>query len=130
LLDFEETMKRGNDRTLRITAYYPEDVPEVDALEGDPMPLTGRALWFTAKIEKDDPDPGVFQKTDIAGITPRDAPANNVADVEIARADTLSLTEDATLYCDVQVRTADNKIHTIAEGTLTVEYQITQAGSL
>ena len=73
--------------------------------DGAPFDLTGYTVYFTAKRSLSDPDPGVFQLTNGAGITITDA-AGGLAQIQPRRADTSALTEDTTLLVDVQVSQA------------------------
>jgi len=130
LTPFELEFTAGNDRVATVTCAYPFAIPEQGIEAGDPMPVTGLAMWFTAKHNEADPDPGVFQKTSGVGegISARPPPNNHVAEVAFDRSDTLQFIDNgATLHCDVAVMTADNNLWTVAEGSLTLLPAVTHA---
>ncbi len=57
MADFGITSTIGDDRTLRVSASWPVDVPELGVSEGDPYPLeTAQKVWFTAKLNRSDDD--------------------------------------------------------------------------
>ena len=121
----------GDDRTVRVTATWPEDVPEAGATAGDPYNLSGvNEIWFTAKLSRDDDDlQAVFQKT-LSGDGIRLASAgSNVCYVDVQAADQAELWHHRTnyLYCDVQVRGPDNEVWTVASGTWTLLPQVTRS---
>jgi hypothetical protein len=108
---------RGDTRTLNVAV--------VDAT-GLAQNLTGWSLWFTAKAQTTDADPGVFQKTIGSGITVA-SPTTGTAVVTLAPADTSGLTGDATLFTDLQGKDGSAAIVTLASGTLTVRADATRA---
>lgn len=120
----------GDDRTARITTTYPVAVPELGVLKGDPYPLdTVQEIWFTAKRKQSDTDDlAVFQKKlTTGGIIVSSTP--NIAHVKVSRDDLVALRpmiNAVTLLCDVQVRSADGQIHTVAEGKWKFKPEITQ----
>ena len=125
---FELSMTRGDSRTLRVMATWPEDVPEAGATEGDPFPLSGKLLIFTAKTSTRLPDDdATFQKRS-DGASPGivvGSPTNTAA-IEIETADTDSLEQAKTLVCDLQVIDGTD-IWTVASGTLRVNVDVTRA---
>ena len=85
-LETRDPIYRGDDRTIRITATYPEAIPEQGIEVDDPYPLDGVDLYFTAKYKMSFPDAdAVFQKTSDDGITVRDSPNEHIADIQYNR---------------------------------------------
>lgn len=95
---------------------------------GAPFDLTGYTLYFTAKRQISDADPGVFQLTTGAGITVTNA-AGGLATIQPRRADTNTLTEDASLFYDIQVSEIAGSLETftVDRGTLLITRDITRA---
>lgn len=125
-----ESMTRGDDRTIKITATYPEAIPESGIAAGDPYPLGDKQIWFTAKYRtRGVPDSdAVFQKTsDLApgGITVRANPNDHIADVDIDPEDTADMPKAATLICDVQAKGAAT--WTVWKGYLPIVEDVTRA---
>jgi hypothetical protein len=117
---------RGDDRTIKITATYPEAIPDQDIEAGDPYPLGGLTLYFTAKFTAASVDEdALFQKTSTDGITVRASPNDHIADVEITAEDTEMMEEGSTLICDVQAMGAQT--WTIWKGYLPVYEDVTRA---
>src|SRR5215210_2960857 len=98
MADFNHTIDRGDDRTLRATATH----------NGAPYNLTGKTIWFTAKRSpKDTDDQAVISKSTAGGIEIDDTD-NNVCLVRIAGDDTASLTTKQRLSADIQVADGDD----------------------
>jgi len=110
-------MIRGDDREIVIEAVYPEDVPGEGITAGDPYPLAGATVWFTAESLR-----AAIAKKSGAGI----ATSGNIATISIDATDTDNLPGRADFEWDVQIRTAGGKIHTMAKGNLTVMPDITR----
>ena len=125
-LETLEPIYRGDDRTIRITATYPEAIPEQGIEVDDPYPLDGVDLFFTAKYKTSFADEdAVFQKTSDDGITVRDSPNEHIADIQITAEDTEAMVKGKTLVCDVQVMGAQT--WTIWKGYLPVYEDVTRA---
>lgn len=94
---------------------------------GQPMPLTGVTMWFTAKRGENDTDnQAVIRKsTDTTGITPSDTIGE--AFITIDPADTATLPMPLTLICDVQIREPGGQVTTVASGKLTFLADVTRA---
>jgi hypothetical protein len=122
-----DPIHRGDDRTIKVTATYPEAIPEQDIEAGDPYPLDGVPLYFTAKYKTTDEDvDAVFQKTSTAGaIVARAAPDNHICDIEIAAEDTEGMEKGKDLICDVQVM--GTQTWTIWKGILPIFDDVTRA---
>lgn len=119
-------MYRGNDRLVVATATYPQAVPEEDIEAGEAYSLTGKTLWFTVKLNTSDSDrDALFQKTSGSGITVRDAPDDNVAEITIDRADTLRLAGKTSFVYDFQSEDEDGKVYTLAEGVFSILATVT-----
>jgi hypothetical protein len=90
------------------------------------MDLTGAVgIWMTAKSALADADPGVFQKSDGAGITVIDDAAGTIqVDVDPADTDSLDAVTNR-LYYDVQVEDVNNKVSTRQSGRLIVRPDVT-----
>jgi hypothetical protein len=128
--DFYLVMTRGDDRVATVTAAFPEAIPAQDVAAGDPYPLVGKTVWFTAKRRASDADAdAVFQKkTGGGGITVRPSPDEHVAEVEIDAADTAGVSSSGeTLFCDVQTKNEDGKVWTVARGHLEVSSDLTRS---
>lgn len=126
MAEFNHRMKRGDDRVLRVTATYPEDIPPT-IVAGDPYPLKGKMVFFTAKRTVVEPDAdAIIRKQTGAGIEV-DATNTNIARVVIDKADTVVLgTREVSLVCDVQVVNESGKTFTVADGYLAVAPDVTQ----
>jgi hypothetical protein len=125
-LETLEPIYRGDDRTIRITATYPEAIPEQDIEADDPYPLDGVDLYFTAKYKTSASDEdAVFQKTSDDGITVRASPNEHIADIQITAEDTEAMVKGKTLVCDVQVM--GPQTWTIWKGLLPVYEDVTRA---
>jgi hypothetical protein len=88
--------------------------------------LTGAVgIWMTAKSALADADPGVFQKTDLAGITVIDEASGSIQ-IDVDPADTEDL-EAVTnrLFYDIQVEDVNNKVSTRQSGRLIVRPDVT-----
>lgn len=109
-------MQRGDDASFTIVVLKADGVT--------PENITGATLWFTAKDRRPDADPGVFQKTGASAVVV-DGP-NGIARIDIAAADTSSLTGPRTLYWDLQSKVA-GKVQTLAFGRLKVGVDVTRA---
>ena len=100
------TMYRGDDRELTISAT--ED-------------LTGSTIRFTAR-RMDGTHEAVIEKASGDGIVLGDPATTAVVTIEAA--DTSSL-RPTVLHWDIEVTDATDKIHTVAEGTLTIKGDVT-----
>lgn len=124
-------MKRGDDKTVQFT------------VDGSKLPSDGVAsftFWFTAKQQVSDPDvSAIWEKTGHTGAmgdftivavgNPNSNPVTNaVVNCAIHPADTNALPDyDVVLLWDFQVKDSSNHITTSADGTLTVQPDITRA---
>ena len=107
-------MIRGDTRFLEIAAKQADGVTAFD--------ITNATLWFTAKANVGDADPGQFQKhTGTGGGITKTNAVGGIARVQINPADTEALTADTTLVWDVQMRTTEGYVYTLDWGTLTVK---------
>jgi hypothetical protein len=115
----EDPITRGDDATLTVT---------IRDTEGDPYPLAGKTLWFTAKKKLSDPDEvAVISKTTGEGIELLGGTGQAV--VRIDAADTANLpNKDTTLHCDVQMLDG-GKVWTVVKDTLIVEPDVTRRSS-
>src|SRR5215212_9743585 len=119
----------GDTRRARLTATWPEAVPEFGVAKGDPYPLSQAAtIKFTAKFsEANDDSQAVVRKTNApsGGITV----SGNVAYIDFESADTsqfVNMTRPKRLVCDVQVTTPDGDLWTVAKGTWIIDPQTTR----
>lgn len=126
--DFNLEMDRGDTRTIVVTATYPEAIPEQTIAVGDPLPLGDKTVYFTAKpsLTADDDSLALFKKTTGTGITVRSDPDDNICDVEIDTADTESVKNTKTFYCDCRVADGVGNLWTVAKGKLAVGENITR----
>ena len=108
------TMIRGDTRFLEIAAKQADGVTAFD--------ITNATLWFTAKVNVSDADPGQFQKhTGTGGGITKTNAVGGIARVHIEPANTEGLTADTTLVWDAQMRTTEGYVYTLDWGSLTVE---------
>ncbi len=129
MADFALTMARGDGRTIKIVATYPEAIPEQNIAVGDPYSLAGKTVYFTARKaykEKITTLP-LIAKTSLAsgGITVRATPNTHIADIVLVSDDTEALTV-SVLNFDVRAQVAGGEPITIAEGTLTIRGNATR----
>lgn len=125
-LETLDPIYRGDDRAIKLTATYSEAIPDQGIAAGDPFYLDGLQLYFTAKHKTTEADEeAVFQKTSEDGITVREAPDNNIMDVQIAAEDTEGMEKGKTLICDVQAM--GSQTWTIWKGYLPVYDDVTRA---
>lgn len=109
------------------TRYLPFQITDSG---GNPLNITGFAIWFTAKRLIADPDPGVFQQTIANAKVVVTNGALGLGYVRIDPANTATLPDAATdLLWDLQIKStaADTPITTVVRGTLTVVPDITRA---
>ncbi len=108
-------IKRG-DTWSRIIIFENEDKERLD--------ITGWTVFFTVKIKIDDPDSAaIISKT----ITTFSNPTNGEAEISLTSTDTAQ--ERESYLFDIQVKTNNNEIITVLEGTITITQDITQRTS-
>lgn len=109
-------MIRGDSYEFRVTI----------TLDGDTVDITGGDFTMTAKWDVADSDANaVFQKTVGDGITLTD-PTNGVITVKLEPADTNSLPlHTVDLFYDIQYIDTDGDVHTVLNGTLQVQPDVT-----
>jgi len=123
-------MKRGDDKTVQFT------------VDGSKLPVDGLAsftMWFTAKQQVSDLDadaqwekvgaPGNLGDFTIVAVGDPESfpPTNGVVNCRIRPADTDQLPDyDVVLTWDFQLKDATGLITTSADGTLTVQPDITR----
>lgn len=105
------------------------DVFVVDPVTGDPYDVSNSHFWFTAKKRYFDADAAaLISKESGQGITVLDASAGK-ARIIIDPSDTDSLTRREVLRFDVQWKDDNDFIHTIVNGDLLVELDVTRKTS-
>jgi len=114
------TMFRGDSLRFAVTVTR----------EGAPVDLTGGKMWMTAKRSPADADAlAVFQVSSPAdGIVITHADAG-LAEITIPPAATNSLTAVTRLVYDIQLLEAVGLVTTLETGYLTVNVDVTRAGS-
>lgn len=116
------TMTRGDTKQLSVTIMT----------GATPQDLTGGKLFFTAKLNVIDADPGVFQLAwqdggISAGITVI-SPPSGIANVYIAPAATNTLADyDVELVWDLEFVSPAGDVFTVARGTLLVSPDVTRS---
>lgn len=112
---------RGDGVTIKVTAAYPDAVPEQNVDAGDPYPLSGKTLYFTARNRFNEASTvvPVFAKTTGSGITVRSDPNDHIADITIASDDTEDLAVKK-LYWDFRSKAGSADPITLAEGVLVI----------
>lgn len=124
-LDTTLEMKRGTSPIWTMTVRDPNNI-STDPL-GEPVDITGYSIWFTAKHEKTDANPGEFQLTVGAGITILNQVTNKgQATITPPPSATSDMTAEATLAYDIQVQAAAGWAgpQQIVEGTLVVTFPV------
>lgn len=96
---------------------------------GDPLPLGGASVWFTAKRRPTDADEdAIIDKAIGSGITVIGDPAEGNLRLELEPADTEDLAAGIqTLYYDVQTKDPAGRIATPIRGRLIVASDVRQA---
>lgn len=119
MADFSLTMKRGDTRTLTITATAPD---------ASNYSLVGKTVRFMGKRKLIDPDTSAVlnKSTGGNGITVLGSPNQHKATISIDADDTETLSKDTTLACEVQVVDGTN-VYTVAEGKMKVKLDVIQA---
>jgi hypothetical protein len=92
--------------------------------------ITGCTLWFTAKYQDSDPDPGVCQVStsgpNAAGSIIMTDPVTGKAQITLNPAATSSLiNSNQLLTYDLQLKDGTGKVSTVTEGTLLVSADVT-----
>ena len=115
-------MKRGDSLEFSIESYR-----TVNGVTS-PFPLTGASIVMTAKHKITDADPGVFQITSTGGaIVVRATPGEtHIADVVVPPIATDSTTSAAVLEYDIQVTWSATLKHTLQDGTLAVDLDVSR----
>lgn len=122
-------LTRGDTNVLRVTVTREDDSGFVS-----PVNLAGCLMWFTAKRDPKDADEDALIRkgtpdTGLDGITYVDS-LLGIADVTVFPEETESMSSSVTyLYYDAQIKELDDRITTVAQGRLTIGYDITQAAS-
>lgn len=116
---------RGDSLILNLT------VTQRDGNVLVPVDLTNATIWMTAKKKYSDPDPGVFQIRTPDDIKIDANPATGKAKIVVPGPATTSLRYDPNslrveLVYDVQVKTPDGIVQTVAKGKLLVDQDVTQ----
>jgi hypothetical protein len=128
LAQFSFRSTAGDTRRARLTATWPEDVPEFGVTAGDPYPLSqAESIRFTAKFSEsnDDTQAVVTKYYPGGGITV----SGNLAYIDFDETDTddfLNMVRPKKLVCDVQVRTPDDDLWTVAKGNWLIDPQTTR----
>lgn len=112
-------MFRGDTPTFQLTVLN-RDL--------NPFDLTGYSIWFTAKRNLDDSDiNALFQISTITGhIIVTDA-VGGIAQIIPPASATYSLTSDAQVFFDIQIRNAGlTRTYTVARGHLSIVRDVTR----
>ena len=92
---------------------------------GNPIDLTGAAIWFTMKRNPNDPDANaVVQKK----VTNHIDPTNGVTEVRLEASDTANI-QPATYFFDFQYVSASGEVRTLLAGKVKVLMDITRSFS-
>jgi hypothetical protein len=122
MAEFSHTIRRGDTRTFTATATYPPGHPQA----GQPYPLTGKILYFTAKRSMDEPDSAAFFMKQVDdGIQVLAPPNDHKARITVNGSDTARLTGERVFVCDLQVIDAGEPL-TLAFGQLRIRPDITR----
>jgi hypothetical protein len=93
---------------------------------GAPINVTGYTFTFTARLDRDDPDPAPIVKTSPTGVVIVDA-VNGKIEVRLAPSDTSALTADTLYVFDVQLVDGSGNKRTIDDGYLVVLEDVTRS---
>lgn len=89
--------------------------------------ISGAKLWFTAKLDQDDPDNEAMIKLNSADnadqITIVDA-LNGLAQIVLKPSDTMLL-EETALWFDVQMKEASGRVTTVTAGIMKITKDVT-----
>lgn len=116
-------VKRGDTITLKIKVRQPPDISPSGAMQD----LTGCKLYATLKLSTDDADPGLGQVTSPASGIVIDTPATlGTATATFPASVTDGLSTPTEVFWDVQLKDAAGQIRTVADGTMTVQPDVTR----
>lgn len=116
------SMKRGDSLEFSFASY--KTVGGITS----PFPMTGASIVMTAKYRISDPDPGVFQITSTGGeiVVRSGLGETHIADGVVPPIATDSMTAAAVLEYDIQVTWSATVKHTLQDGTLTVDLDVSR----
>lgn len=102
---------------------------QVDITQGGaPLNVSAYSIWCTGKRELSDLDAAaVWQVTKAGGQITVTGAGNNIALVNIPASATTVLTENVTLFYDVQIKSPGGDIDTVADGRIPIVLDVTQA---
>lgn len=110
--------KRGD--TIRFSVTITQGGASLDVSAYD--------IWCTGKRQLSDLDASaVFQVTKAGGQITVTGAGNNIAQVSVPGSSTSSLTDNATLFYDVQIKSPGGEITTVSEGRMSVLLDVTRA---
>lgn len=110
--------KRGDNIKFNVTV----------TVNGAPLDLTTYSVWCTGKRQLSDADvAAVWQVTKAGGEITLTGASNNIAQVNVPGSNTAVLTDNATLFYDVQIKSAGGEISTVADGRITITLDVTRA---
>lgn len=97
-------------------------------LDGNPLDVSAYLIWCTGKLQISDADlVAVFQATKLGGQITVTGAGNNIARVNIPGAFTSVLTDNTTLFYDVQIKSPGGDIDTVASGRMQIVLDVTRA---
>lgn len=113
---------RGDTEIYKLTV--------TDAL-GAEVNLDGSTLWFTVKVDQDDPDDlAVINKTTISGqgieIATQSGSTLGVAEITLDPEDTSRMLAPFTYHYDVQWQTPVGAVTTVENGTFSLTADVTR----
>lgn len=116
------SMKRGDSLEFSFASYR-----TVNGVTS-PYPMTGASIVMTAKHKISDADPGVFQITSTGGaiVVRAGLGETHIADVVVPPTATDAMTAGAVLEYDIQVTWSVTQKHTLQDGTLTVDLDVSR----
>lgn len=110
--------KRGDNVKFDVTV----------TLDGAPVDLTTYSVWCTGKRQLSDADvDAIWQVTKAGGQITITGAGNNIARVNVPGSNTAVLTDNTTLFYDVQIKSAGGDIATVADGRVTITLDVTRA---
>ena len=97
-------------------------------LDDVPLDISAYSIWCTGKRQLSDADvDAVWQVTKAGGQITVIGAGNNIARINVPGSNTAVLTENATLFYDVQIKSAGGDIDTVADGRVQILQDVTRA---
>ena len=97
-------------------------------LDGAALDISAYSIWCTGKRQLSDLDASaIWQVTKAGGEITVVGTGNNIARVNVPAALTAVLTENVTLFYDVQIKSGAGVVSTVADGRIAITLDATRA---